>query len=337
MGKHQRFPGLAEVRSVTYLSVPRNLTPGLNDAMLDRALVPALHRTVDQAGARLIHVHTEFLVPAAVRVGRDTGAKVVATLHGVNFGPRYFGVASRRTRFRNALSASDRVILVGEPLRPFFRELVGHDEHFRIVPNGFSLQTVERQSPALGIGRPLHFVSVSNLHEGKGIDLNLEALAQLTRNGMIDWTYTVIGDGYERNRLQRIARELGLNERVSFVGARPHDEIGHHLSAADVFILPSYREAFGIAYLEAMAAGLVVVGVRDQGPSAFIEHDVSGLLVPPQDAEALARQLAAVISDPVRFRGVAANAARVAVEKFNWRNHAKSVVAVYAELKEAMC
>jgi glycosyltransferase involved in cell wall biosynthesis len=70
-----------------------------------------------------------------------------------------------------------------------------------------------------------------------------------------------------------------LDSKVELAGARPHEEIPQYLAAADVFILPSYREAFGIAYLEAMAAGLLVVGVRDQGPSAFIEHGISGLLV----------------------------------------------------------
>jgi glycosyltransferase involved in cell wall biosynthesis len=331
------FDEFAGVQSVTHLSVPRSLTPRLNDAILDRTVMPALRRTLDRASARLIHVHTESLAPAAVQVARETGSKVIVTLHGVNVGPRHFNHPARRSRFREALAAADRVILVGEPLRPFFRDLVGRDDHFRVVPNGFSLQPVERRSTMLESGRVLRLVSVSNLHEGKGIELNLEALGSLSRRGMTNWAYDVVGDGDQRDRLRRMVAALGLGERVSFVGALPHQEVARRLSVADVFILPSYREAFGIAYLEAMAAGLLVVGVQGQGPSAFIEHGVNGLLVPPRDSKALAHELEAVMREPSRFRGMAANAARVAVERFDWRNHAISVQAVYREALDTQC
>jgi glycosyltransferase involved in cell wall biosynthesis len=328
------FVGFDQIGLVHHLSVPRNLTPRVSDALLDRAVISALRRMVKDTSARVIHVHTESLAPAAVAVGRLTGTKVVVTLHGVNVGPRYFGRPSRRRRFRDALAAADKVILVGEPLREFFRELVGHDDHFRVVPNGFTLKAVARSSTVLCADRALHFISVSNLHEGKGVDVNLEALFRLNREGLTNWTYTIVGDGDQRACLEALVHQFGLESKVQFSGARPHGEIPRLLSAADVFILPSYREAFGIAYLEAMAAGLLVVGVRDQGPSAFIEHGVSGLLVPPRDPEALCQQLAVIIRDVESFRGIATNAARVSVDRFTWCKHADQVASVYRELLE---
>jgi glycosyltransferase involved in cell wall biosynthesis len=86
-----------------------------------------------------------------------------------------------------------------------------------------------------------------------------------------------------------------------------------------------------------MLGGGVVLGVCGQDPAAFIEHGTSGLLVPPRDVEALARQLEAVIHEPAAFRGIAAVGARVAVEKFNWHGHARSLVGVYREALEASC
>jgi hypothetical protein len=170
---------------VNHLSVPRNLTPRMSDAMLDRAVIPVLRRMVEDIAARVIHAHTESLAPAAVAVGQVTGAKVVVTLHGINVGRRYFGLASRRSRFRNALAAADRVIIVGEPLREFFRELVGRDDHFRVVPNGFSLKPAERLSLVLSAERA-HFVSALNLHEGKGIDLGGPFPASSRRTDKLD-------------------------------------------------------------------------------------------------------------------------------------------------------
>jgi glycosyltransferase involved in cell wall biosynthesis len=133
-------------------------------------------------------------------------------------------------------------------------------------------------SLVLSAERALHFVSVSNLHEGKGIDLNLEALSRLHRDGLTNWTYTVIGDGNQRADLQALVHEFGLDSKVEFAGARPHEEIPQYLAAADVFILPSYREAFGIAYLEAMAAGLLVVGVRIRGHLRSSNTESAGFL-----------------------------------------------------------
>ena len=204
-----------------------------------------------------------------------------------------------------------------------------------------SCPTASRCSRLLDVGRcsvldvAVHLVSVSNLLEGKGIDLNLEALSRLDRDGIRNWTYKIIGDGAQRGRLQRLVHEYGLESRVEFAGARLHAEIPRYLCEADVFVLPSYREAFGIAYLEAMAAGLLVVGVRGQGPSAFIEHGVSGLLVPPHDVEALTNQLSAIMRDVESFRGIASSASRVAAERFSWSRHAEMVTAIYRELAEA--
>lgn len=326
------FSEFEQVRLVNHLSIPRNLAPRMSDLLLDKSITRELRRTVLDTSATVIHVHTESLAPAAVAVGRATGTKVVVTLHGINVGPRYFGSPWRRERFRRALSSADRVILVGEPLRPFFKELVGRDDHFRCVPNGFSLKRVERQSPVCRDDQPLRFISVSNLHEGKGIDINLVALAALCRRRETNWTYKVIGDGDQRNRLQAMVKDLGLQSRVEFVGAIPHEQVSAHLAAADVFILPSYREAFGIAYLEAMAAGLLTVGVRGQGPSAFIEHGISGLLVPPMDPDGLAQQLSGVLRDMASYRRVAANGARIACEEYTWDRHASAVTAIYEEV-----
>ena len=329
--KARTFEEFAEISVVKHLSVPRNLTPRISDAVLDRFVVPSLTTMVAQSGARLIHVHTEALAPAAVAVGRAMGAKVVVTLHGINVAARYFDHPTRRSRFQRTLSSADRVILVGEPLRPFFRDLVGNDDRFRVVPNGYSSRPVERSRPLLATGGTIRFVSVSNLHEGKGLDLNLSALAQLKRGGQSNWTYTLIGDGHQRSHLEKLVRASGLSGQVELTGALPPEEIPRQLAGADVFTLPSYREAFGIAYLEAMDAGLLVVGVQDQGAAAFIEHGVSGLLMPPRDADALAQQFSAILRNPSSFRAMAANGRRVAREGYSWEKHAIEVKAVYQE------
>ena len=132
---------------------------------------------------------------------------------------------------------------------------------------------------------------MSNLQEGKGIELTLLALARLQSEGVSDWTYRIIGDGPEKAALLKLTTDLGLVDKVTFVGPVRHAEIFDYLAREEIFVLPSYREAFGIAYLEAMAAGLLTVGVMGQGPSQFIRNGENGVLVPPRDPEALVAAL----------------------------------------------
>jgi glycosyltransferase involved in cell wall biosynthesis len=177
---------------------------------------------------------------------------------------------------------------------------------------------------------PYRLVSVSNLHEGKGIDITLEALAILDAQGKRDWTYTIVGDGAERRALAASADSLGLGDRVRFAGAQRHDAVFRTLMECDVFVLPSYREAFGIAYLEAMACGLPTIAVRGQGPGAFIEDGRTGFLVAPRSAEAVAACLAQIMSRPEAARAIGERA-RARAQEYTWDAHALRLLEVYSE------
>ena len=326
------FPGLRHVEFVRHLSVPRNLAPGISDRNLDAVLEPALNGLVRRLSAGIIHAHTESMAPAAISVARRTGAKVAVTLHGINVGKRFFDDSKRRERFRSALNAADRVILVGEPLREFFADLIGRTDHFRVVPNGFVLPSNVANPSVLERGRKLELISVSNLTEGKGIEVTIQALGQVWQRGLRAWTYTVVGDGPSKPQLRRLAQSLGIDTNVRFTGAVPHEHVYACLAAADVFVLPSYREAFGIAYLEAMAAGLLAIGVRGQGPGAFISDEVTGLLVAPRDPDDLGLRLTDILSDPTKFRGIAAEGSRKARSGYTWTRHAEVLTGVYDEM-----
>jgi glycosyltransferase involved in cell wall biosynthesis len=257
---------------------------------------------------------------------------VAVTLHGINVGKRFFDDSKRRERFRSALNAADRVILVGEPLREFFADLIGRTDHFRVVPNGFVLPSNVANPSVLERGRKLELISVSNLTEGKGIEVTIQALGQVWQRGLRAWTYTVVGDGPSKPQLRRLAQSLGIDTNVRFTGAVPHEHVYACLAAADVFVLPSYREAFGIAYLEAMAAGLLAIGVRGQGPGAFISDEVTGLLVAPRDPDDLGLRLTDILSDPTKFRGIAAEGSRKARSGYTWTRHAEILTGVYDEM-----
>jgi glycosyltransferase involved in cell wall biosynthesis len=118
---------------------------------------------------------------------------------------------------------------------------------------------------------------------------------------------------------------------VTFHGQCNHDRVFALLSDCDVFCLPSAPEAFGVAYLEAMACGLLTIGVSGQGPSSFIEDGRTGLLVGERDVESLAGKLRAVIQNPAQYASMAAAGRDHVWQTLTWRNHAQAMTTVFAD------
>jgi glycosyltransferase involved in cell wall biosynthesis len=134
-------------------------------------------------------------------------------------------------------------------------------------------------------------LTLSRLHEKKGLDIFLQSLVDLPR--CVAW---LAGDGPLENDLKALAASLGVADRVRFLGWRT--DRGSLLRAADICVLPSRWEPFGTVMLEAWAAGTPLVAAASQGPSAFVRDGGNGLLVPPDDAAALGAAICRLIEDP---------------------------------------
>lgn len=169
---------------------------------------------------------------------------------------------------------------------------------------------------------------VGRLAEQKGLDVMLQALPAV-RSALGPTTLRILGEGPERGRLERLAAELGVASDVRFEGLV--SDVRPYLSAAEVFVFPSRYEGHPHALLEAMAAGVPVVGTAVQGTIEVIRDGVEGLLVPPDDAGALARALVAVLQDePLAARLAAGARARVASE-FSVQKMVDRILRVYWE------
>jgi glycosyltransferase involved in cell wall biosynthesis len=326
----EAFP-LAALATVRVPRLPRLMLRSLTDTVSDGIIARALDHMARSISADIIHVQTEGFGPIAAQVARRLGLPSVVTLHGINTHPRYLHASYQKARMRSGLMAADRIILVGEPLREFFKNYIGSDEKFQVVPNGIDLPPA-RPGKTIFANGPRRLISVSNLQEGKGIDLTLHALARLKSEGVSDWTYRIIGDGRERAALLKLTAELGLSDKVAFIGPIRHAEIFDALASEDIFVLPSYREAFGIAYLEAMAVGLLTIGVTGQGPSQFIRDRENGILLPPRDVEALVAALRNVLTgDGQHWRKIAREGQHTAQDAYTWDHHARQLVSVYEQ------
>ncbi|OGT45965.1 MAG: hypothetical protein A3E83_02690 [Gammaproteobacteria bacterium RIFCSPHIGHO2_12_FULL_41_20] len=313
-----------------HLSIPRNYFRPISNFAYKKQITPTLEMLIHKYPCQLIHAHTELAGWLAVNIAKRLGIPSVVTLHGIDTDHKLYSGITKKQLFEYTLTNADRIVLVGNPLMSFFKNFTKTHDHFRVVYNGFRFgQQIDNNKLCQ---ESLRLISVSNLHEGKGIDLNLHALSKLKTSGITRWTYRIIGDGYQRKQLEALVDSLNLRDHVSFFGACLHNDVYKHLAESDVFILPSYREAFGIAYVEAMSLGLLTIGVKGQGPEAFIKHEKTGLLVPPHDIETLASTLKLIMQSRDKMREIATAGKNHVLQRFTWQRHAENLTKIYEEL-----
>ncbi len=292
-----------------------------------RTLLPSLRRD----GPDLIHAHQAFPDGASARLlAADLGVAYVVTVHGADVNANLARQGPVRHRTRRALDGAAAVMAVSSAVSRRLGDVVA-GERLHTVPNGVTVHAQVTPSELLP-GRPL-VLSVGNLYASKGHATVLAALARLgTRRR--DIAYVVVGDGPERRRLKAQARALGLTEQVVFLGWRPHDDVLRLMARADTFVLPSAPEGFGLVWAEAMAQGTPVVACRGEGPEDFVTDGVSGLLVPPGDADAVAAAIARLLDDHA-FAARLTRAGRTAVAALTWQRNAERQLEIYERVLAA--
>ncbi len=311
---------------VHYPSLPRRSLGRFAGSIMALTVAPAAMRIASRWGFDVVHAHTEDLAFTAAELARKVGVASVLTLHGWNPSLETAPPA-RLGEIARSLAAMNRVILVGSPLVQGIAQ-VSPSAAWEIINNGVS---VPDDLPDSKIVRrhKVRLVSVANLQRNKGVDTTIKALAALATRGRADIELVIVGDGAERESMQQMARALSLEERVHFCGYLPHGQALGEIAAADVFCVPSWREACGIAHMEAMVLGKPTIGCRSQGPSDFIEHGHTGYLVPPQDVHGLADLLQTVLADPEGLRRMGREAQRYARAHLTWRVNADRMFVLY--------
>jgi glycosyltransferase involved in cell wall biosynthesis len=202
-----------------------------------------------------------------------------------------------------------------------------------VLPTGINLETFLRADGTSlraekGWEDKTVLISVGRLAPEKNWDTLLHAFAKL-RIEHPSVHLVLIGEGTARQSLQALAIERGINDRVTFTGALPFEEIPRYLKAADIFAFASITETQGLATIEAMAAGLPIVAVDGPGTRDFVEHGRQGLLV-ENDPNALAKGLNELLTDPQRMKRLSQNALKKA-RIFGITRLGKKLVRVYEQ------
>lgn len=266
-------------------------------------------------GYDIVHIQKPYDLGPALLARRLGGGRVVLGCHGEDFYP---GDALLAPHVDAAVSCSRfnaRTVAARYGFEP------------TVVFNGIDTTLFRPVAPEPTLARlsdaPL-LLWVGRLQPWKGVDVAIRALRQIPRAHLV-----IVGDGETRADLERLTRELGLADRVRFLGALPRERLPAMYAAADLLLATSFAsETFGIGLVEAQACGLPVVASRFGGFPEVIDEGRTGLLVPPRDPAALAEAVCSLLDDPARRRAMAAAAPEWAAQ-FSWSAVADRVEAAY--------
>jgi teichuronic acid biosynthesis glycosyltransferase TuaC len=308
-----------DVRYVPFLAPARSRSYGSWGAWAAPTLAGALRRLRAEFPYDLVHAHNA--VPAGDAALRARlGAPLVVSVHGADVyftAPRY--PAGARA-VRRALGSARLVLANSAGIEDEAQRLGA--QHTRVVHLGTDLPA----HPAHKAPDPT-LVTVGHLVARKRHADVVRAL-WLLRDSHPRLTWTVVGEGPERPALARLAAELGVLRRIHFTGALAHADAVAAARDGGVFVLPSIDEAFGVAYVEALACGVPAIGLASEGGPAEIAALGPGmLLVPPRDPAALAEAIRTALADP----GLAEAARRTASQHFSWERCGRDTVAAYRD------
>jgi L-malate glycosyltransferase len=292
-------------------------------------LLSLANKVVQVARAfRLDIIHAHYAIPhaTAALLARQvleatdgaTAPRVVTTLHGTDItvvgnDPSYSEIVAF------SIERADGATAVSESLREATRRELNVKRDIAVIPNFLDCAAFRRvEVPELRRrlsrdGASKVVIHLSNLRPVKRIDAVVEIFARIVRS--VEARLLIVGDGPELGTAYRVGRELGVLDRIDAVGAQ--EAVIPLLSAADVFLLPSAQESFGLAALEAMACEVPVVASKVGGLPEVIDHGVTGFLHPLPELDAMAASAVALLTDETLHRQVSAAARASVCDRFS--------------------
>ena len=192
------------------------------------------------------------------------------------------------------------------------------NKEIEIIPNGVDLNAFLNTPRSW---TPPRLLFVGRLVYQKGLDVLLAALAKLID---LKWEITIVGDGSQLEELEQMAFSLGIQDRIYFAGWRSHDELIHYYQEANLFVFPSRHEGMPNALLEAMSSGLPAIATRIAGNEELILDRHSGLLIPPNDIEALTDALRELLTKEDLRRKMGTAAREHIAHSYSWKMTAQA-------------
>ena len=232
---------------------------------------------------------------------------------------------------KQCLETADKIIATSPQEKEHMRSLVSTKGNIEVVPCGTDISSFGSVSQSAGRAElglnpeDRVILYVGRFDRRKGIETLVRAVGKSEVKQQPNLKLIIAGgstpgrkDGKERERIEGIVEELGLQEITSFAGRVEHKDLIYYYAAADVCVVPSHYEPFGLVAIEAMASSTPVVASRVGGLKYTVVDEVTGLLAPPQDEQAFASAISQILSDPTWRQQLGTNARERVESMFSW-------------------
>jgi glycosyltransferase involved in cell wall biosynthesis len=304
-----------------------------------RRILAVLADTLRDLSIDIVHAHLTESTLLGIVAARQAGIpRVCTTVHNIIFSSERSRLSPREWLLRIAInqmfSRADRVIAVSDGVSKALRQNTKiPPERILTIPNGVEAHGFRSRGDRDDLRQKLEIpadkllaVTVGRLTKQKGYPYLLEGLALIPPKKRP--LALIIGDGPDRNDLESKTKAMGLKQNIRFLGIRR--DVSALLATADIFVLPSLWEGLPLVLIEAMAAGLPAVVTAVGGNPEVVKDNISGILIPPRDAQALARAVCSLLNDPSKRHRFG----RAARERFESRFSMQRFIEAHERLYE---
>lgn len=309
------------------------------------------HHIRTHAPAQVVHANYWLSGLSGHLIKHDLNLPLITTFHTLARVKTLYGDTESREREAvesSIIGCSDAIFVSCREERDLFRSLYGNSPGtVDVITPGvdrayFSPGSRSGARSALSLGSQPVLLFVGRIQPLKGLDVAVETLAALGRS---DATLLVVGGASgtegatELARVNALAESLGVSGQIRFVEPQPHHLLATYYRAADVVLVPSRSESFGLVALEASACGTPVVATAVGGLLSLVEDGVNGYLVPERDGHLFAKRVAQILADAQLARAMSVSAVRRSAS-YSWRGAAvrmRRVVAEFAARDLVLC
>ena len=334
--KEQGVEGLIHYPRFLYL-LPKRLFYGASFDFYRHSVGRYVDRNIGKKD--VVHAHHVFLDGyGMIGTCKRWGVPLVVDVHADSI---FTGMVHDRLIGRKmveTLNFSSKIVCISRNLYDMAKSFGLDESKLEYVPLGVDIEEFrpgDREELKKGFGLPGRIVIlyVGQLIERKGVGYLIQALALVDRPLLRRCKVVIAGQGPEREKLERLSRELEVSEYVSFVGKVSQADLRRWYAAADIFVLPSLSEGRPTVINEAMASECAIVASDVSGIPEQVDDGCNGFLVPPADPAALAEKIRYLIENESETTVMGRNSRKKIVdEKLTWEGYADRIVKIYGGL-----
>lgn len=278
----------------------------------------------------LIHAHTLFSDGGSAYIlSKKYNVPYIVSIRNTDLNLFYKYAIHYRSLAHKILLNAEQVVFISHAYRKIFFDILPKKVVKRIkkkcvvIPNGISEEFLQAPNLEREV-KPINLITTASLDKNKNISTLIKAVSRLKNDGK-NVNLKIAGDGPLRQDLEALVQQKKLSDNVDFLGQIDLPTLKAHLDSSNVFILVSFKETFGISYIEAMARGLPIVYTKNQGVDGYFSQGEVGYSVNPRDVDAICTAIEKIIDN---YKVISPKCNRLA-QNFSWNSVSNTYIDLY--------